>query len=80
MTTATYPAVRNETAERLIGNHRWHGCVKALQHKFGDDVQIRVGETATPDSREDVDVWVNSRKWDGGLIGLEDWAKGQYWR
>lgn len=77
---ATYPILRDPTAERLIGPHRWHGCVKALMnHKsFGHNVTIRVGTTQTPTSREDVPVWVNGRKWHGGLMDLESWAKAQY--
>lgn len=77
--TATYPAVRNEQAEQLIGKHRWHGCVKALIHRLGDDVQISVAHGSHGD---DPIIDVNGRPWGltGRLSELEDWAKAQYRR
>ena len=81
MTAASsYPALRDETAERLIGPHRWHACVKELRRLYGEDVQIRVGKTKAKDSREDVDVFVNGLAWGGGLMGLESFVKSRYWR
>ncbi len=74
---AMHDDLNHANAIRLIGPHRWGGCVAALRDKFGDDVRIVVGPSP---GRLTPAVWVKGERWEGDLVGLEGWAEAQYAR
>lgn len=76
-TERTYPRRRDETAEALIGKHRWDGILAALEDYYGESYTIQVGEST---DRSDPKVWVNGHQWKGGLTALEAWAKERFAR